>query len=681
MAEEVTQSPDQYFASVSPDKLAGLCDAKATAYWQYLSATGLLSLYRRVYYAYYKADTNNGAILKAGMNGEYTILTLNHFKNLLDHLHSLITSQKFSYQPKAANTDFKSQSAAILSKGLLEYFDNDTDKRVNKKRKRATRFALMFGEGWVTLDWDANVGEDKGVLPGGQIRKAGDFNLKVFMPTDVIRDVTRRDMDGDWVITREYRNKWDLAANYPEKHAEIVAIQSEPDDETNLRLMNEPDFTKSDLIPVYTFRHAKTPSMPEGRYFVYLNADTYLLDSALPYKTTHVYNVTVEAKEDTAFGYTHLFHLLPLQEQLDNLFSVVATNQSLGVTNILIPEGSNMQVEQLAEGMNAFKYNPMNGAKPESLNLVNTPKEIFTMIESLIQNMETLSGVNSVIRGEVPTNLRSGSALALVASQAIQFSSGLQESYANLVADTATGIVQLLQDFPMDARVALIAGKVNQPLLKEFKSDDLGPIQRVQIELANPLASTTAGRVQLAETLISNGLVKDPQKYLMVLQTGTLEPEIEGLQAEMLLIKQENEALSQGQPCMAVKTDNHPLHVSEHKAVLSSLQARQDPAIVQVTLTHIQEHIQLMMQMQVMEPMLLQMLGIPPMAMPMAPEGGDGSSPEIEPPAAQGGSPTDKPAPANMPSMPAAAPEASQTAYDQMAGPATNPTNNARANA
>jgi hypothetical protein len=220
----------------------------------------------------------------------------------------------------------------------------------------------------------------------------------------------------------------------------------------------------------------------------------------------------------------------------------------------------------------------MGEIKP--LNLVNTPKEVFDMMEFIIKQMEIIAGINSVVRGDVPTNLRSGSALALVAAQAMQFSSGLQESYVNLTEDCSTGIIELLGNpaFVQDSRVALIAGKVNQPLLKQFVSGDLAPISRVQVELANPLAATTAGRVQMAETLIQNGLIKNKEQYLMVMQTGTLEPEIEGLQAELLLIKQENESLSQGMPVQAIKTENHPLHIMEHKAVLCNLDAKEQSA-------------------------------------------------------------------------------------------------------
>jgi hypothetical protein len=194
----------------------------------------------------------------------------------------------------------------------------------------------------------------------------------------------------------------------------------------------------------------------------------------------------------------------------------------------------------------------------------------------------------------------------------------------------------------------------------------------VQVELANPLAATTAGRVQLAETLVQNGLVKNKEQYLMVLQTGTLEPEIEGLQAELLLIKQENEALSQGMPMQAIKTENHPLHISEHKAVLCNLDAKNNPRIIQAVLGHIAQHEQLMLQLQIQEPMILQILGIPPVPMGQtmpAPAG----TPETKTPDKQAAN-VQQP---NLPSLPAGTPDATQGAYDQMKG--ANPTNNKRA--
>lgn len=665
---------DQYFATQPTDVLIPLLCDKFDQYQKYISATGRLTLWRRVYYQYYKADYDQGALLRAGMSGEYVSMPLNQFKNLVDHIHNMIVSQKFSYVPKAINTDYKSQSASILTKGLLEYYD--TDKRLPRDRKRATRFAELFGEGFVTLDWDPSLGAEKGVLPDGKtIRHEGDFTEETHLPTDVARDVGSRQFKQDWYIIRTWKNKWDLIAKYPGLEDKIRSMSLDADDQTNLRLLNSPDWNNSDLIPVYTFRHDKTPSLPNGKYVVYLDDETCLLDADLPYKTKNVYACYTEPQEDSCFGYSHMWHLLPLQEQLDNLVSTVATNQQLAVANILIPEGANIQLEQLAEGMNGFKYNAQAG-KIDVLNLVNTPKEVFEMIEFIIKQMGLLAGVSDVSRGEVPTNLRSGSALALVAAQSMQFSSGLQESYVSLTEDTSTGIIELLGNpaFVQDSRVALIAGKVNQPLLKQFVAGDLAPISRVQVELANPLAATTAGRVQLAETLLQNGIVKNPQQYLMVLQTGTLEPEIEGLQAELLLIKQENESLSQGLPCTAIKLDNHAVHISEHKAVLCNLDARQNPQVLQATLDHITQHEQLMIQLQVQEPMILQALGMAPVAMAEPAEPAGPASPETKTPEKK----AEEIQQPNLPSLPQGAPPESQAAYDKIKG--ANPTNNQRAN-
>ncbi len=671
--QDGTTQDEQYFATLPEDKLVPVLASKFDLYQKYIDATGRLTIWRRVYYCFYKADYDQGALLRAGLNGEYVSMPLNQFKNLVDHLHNLITSQKFSYVPKAVNTDYKSQSASILTKGLLEYYD--TDKRLPRDRKRATRFAELFGEGYITLDWDPSLGLEKGVLPqqdpNGQprIRHEGDFQQEAHLPTDVARDVGSRQFKQDWYIIRSWKNKWDLIAKYPAMADKIKGLTLDPDDQSNLRLLNSPDWNNSDLIPVYTFRHDKTAAVPNGKYVVYLDDETCLLNTDLPYKTKNVYACYTEPQEDSCFGYSHLWHLLPLQEQLDNLVSTVATNQQLGVANILIPEGANIQLEQLGEGMNGFKYNAQAG-KIEVLELVNTPKEIFDMIEFIIKQMETLAGINSVIRGEVPTNLRSGSALALVAAQAMQFSSGLQESFVSLTEDVSTGIVELLGNpaFVQDSRVALIAGKVNQPLLKQFVAGDLAPISRVQVELANPLAATTAGRVQLAETLVQNGIVKNPQQYLMVLQTGTLEPEIEGLQAELLLIKQENESLAQGIPCTAIKLDNHALHISEHKAVLCNLDARSNPKVLQATLDHITSHEQLMIQLQIQEPMMLQALGMPPVA--MAAPGAGPSTPETKGPEKVAEN-VQQP---NLPSLPPGTPAATESSYEAMKG--ANPHNN-----
>ena len=46
-------------------------------------------------------------------------------------------------------------------------------------------------------------------------------------------------------------------------------------------------------------------------------------------------------------------------------------------------------------------------------NLTNTPAEVFKFLDSLIQAAETISGVNSVARGNPEASLKSGTAASI----------------------------------------------------------------------------------------------------------------------------------------------------------------------------------------------------------------------------------------------------------------------------
>lgn len=162
-----------------------------------------------------------------------------------------------------------------------------------------------------------------------------------------------------------------------------------------------------------------------------------------------------------------------------------------------------------------------------------------------------------------------------------------------LLEDVGMGTLELLKEFAQVPRVAAIAGKANAYLMKEFKGTDIQDIEKVIVDMGNPLTRTTAGKIQLADSLAERNLIKDPDQYIQVMETGRLEPVIEGPQAELMNIRKENELMSIGQPVKAVITDNHPQHIDEHKTVIANPEARKNPAVVNKTLSHIMDHLTL----------------------------------------------------------------------------------------
>ena len=134
-------------------------------------------------------------------------------------------------------------------------------------------------------------------------------------------------------------------------------------------------------------------------------------------------------------------------------------------------------------------------------------------------------------------------------------------------------------------------GMSGKPYSKQFKGADLSKIDKIVIKTGNPLAQTTSGRLQIAESLQAGGYIKNHQDYLQVLETGTLDPLLESYNMEISLIKDENDQMGQGPIPDAVVFDNHVMHIPEHQVLLASVEARRNPQLIQAVLKHIQSHL------------------------------------------------------------------------------------------
>lgn len=603
-----TQDKTKYWADAPSKEIANRILDRVEDYYRYLNLCGRMDLYRRSWAYYYRPRITGARLNPSGEQGELTTLSVNQYRNLLLHLETMTCQQRAAFEPRATNSDVKSQSQVILATGLLDYYMRE--KKLERYIKQAVKDSLIFAEGFVRCEWDATSGEAYGQTETGATIYEGDMKYSNYVPINVIRDYTLTDTKTQtWYILRDYKNKFDLAAKYPAFAREIIEDSddiSELVSSTTLNLLAQ-DKADNDNVSVFTLLHKPTPALPQGRYSMVLQNGTVLMDGPIPYKDSHVYRIAPDEETGTIFGFTVGFDLIPIQEMMDILYSTAATNQAaFGVQNILVPKGHDLSTSQMSGGLNVMEYDPAVG-EPKALNLTQTPPEVFNFMQILEQLGETISGVNSVARGNPEASLKSGAALALVQSMAVQFSMNLQQSYAELIEDVGTGTISILKDYAAVPRVAMITGKSNRPLMREFSGQDLDRINRVMVDMGNPLTRTTAGKVNLADALLEKGMIDNPDQYIQVISTGRIEPVIEGTQAELLLIKAENEGLSEGTPQRAIITDQHAQHILEHKTVLASPEARKDPNSPQVvaTLNHIQEHFDFL---QTANPMLLALL-------------------------------------------------------------------------
>lgn len=599
-----------YFAAQDSDKLASTVLNKANFFMNTLDSTGQVTRMRdsfRFYHGLFFGGEGH-RVMFGGDQGEITHLAVNHYRNIGKHIHVMVTANRPSMTARATNTDYKSIVQTNLADSLLDYYMRE--KRLEKFLNSAVECAIILGAGYVKMDWDATSGEIWDYMDDMPIYE-GDVKFTNLTPFDVMFDGNKENNQHDWVVARTFKNKYDLAAKYPELASKIIGLPTRTD-LYRIRFDGVVSTDESDDVPVYEFFHKKTDAMPEGRFMQFLSEGIITFDGEMPYRELPIYRIVPSEVLGTSFGYTSMFDLIPLQEAVNSLYSSILTNQTAFATqNILVPENSNIMPSQLGGGLNIIEYNAQAG-KPEALNLTATPPEVFQFIQQLIKEMETISGINSVARGNPESNLRSGNSMALVQSMALQFISGLQQSYVHLIEDVGTGLINMLKDFAQTPRVAAIVGKNNRAYLKEFKGSDLEFVNRVLVDLGNPLSQTKAGRVEMANNLLQYSEVT-PEQYFMVLKTGNLDVMTEGINKELILVKGENEAMVNGEDVMATDIDEHILHIKEHRSVLADPDLRKDPDLVQRVLSHINEHIEALKQV---DPNLLMILGQQPIQPP-----------------------------------------------------------------
>lgn len=614
----MNDSTDVYFANKEASELEHDLYDWVKNYYDYIQRISVLQVWRNSYRECFKALKHNGRLLYNGEKGEYRTLFMNQYRSFGQNIITSIVNIRPSWEPKATNSDYKSNEQVKVAKPLLDYYMDQ--KKAARCLDMAAADAVYYGEGFIFPEWNPTLGEALVPDEDGNIKYEGDVQYTNFMPVDVITDPSLRSWDEcTWYILRKWVNKYELAAKYPDHYG---AIMSQNRDFTDIWISfwNEQYnvYQKGDMIPVYEFYHEKTNSCPDGRYAFFVK-NQILNDGPLPYRNLYLTRICPIEMRNTRLGYSVMYDLLPIQKGYDILYSTIMTNQAnFGVQNIMAPRGSNINVSAMTGGLNYIQYDAMVG-KPESVNFTQTAPEVFNFIKILEEQMSLISGVNQTSRGNPPPNVTSGVAIALQNASQDQYSSYLKRSWLDAIAKTGTYTFKLLQDFANTKRVVSIVGLDNRSYLKGFSGQDINDIDRVVVDPGNPINQTVAGRMNLAELLLKNGYTQTPEQIIEVMTTGRIEPMFKSLQSELMNIKLENTRMMTDDPNqpMVIKTDNHKLHILEHKCVLDDPDMRSNPDVVTRVLAHIQAHEDAAYQMGATDPYLAQVLGEQvPMGMP-----------------------------------------------------------------
>lgn len=659
------------------EDLPRIVKALADAYWDQIGALGLVDLWRKSEWTYYGTDPLGGwkdsvAVTFSGEADEECNVRFNHYRSIGQGILAMAGHERPAFAAKAIDSKTKSLAEAPIATGVVSNFWHDWG--LEGKTEKDDETALLYGLGFQHLRWSPFAGKLAPLAPnpetghpGDPNRKEGDVIAESVGPWRVIHDPFRP-MDLEWAIVSHSESVWDLAARYPDLAEQIVAQKGQVSNRWMDSIWSQPwaRDERDDKVTVWCVYHNPSDAVPEGRYAI-VCGELCLYDGPAFLDELPVSPMLAATRIGQGTAYSGLWDLLVIQDCIDMGESAnVTVLEAFGGQNISAPMEAGVIEDDLSGTRRLIKYNHIvglaDGGRPQAMEMLGPRTEVNEAIDRWVSAAQTISGINSTVRGQPDASLKSGAALALVQSLAVQFNSKFQAARIKHRERIATLGYKMLKKLMVSPRLSRSAGAAGNEYLKPVNQDQLEDVVGVQIETGSPLMQQAAGRLEIADKLLDRGLLTVPEQYIEIVTAGTLTPLLKSPEAELQLISGENDELREGRrlgpprpelppgaplpPGMwegVSELDTHEIHVREHRALLD-LAMRKDPTKAALIEAHIQLHYE---RFAVTPPDMAALLGwkvMPPP--PVPPPGAEGPPPPDGPPKKKGPAGDDKgPAP------------------------------------
>ncbi len=532
------------------------------------------------------------SLVFSGEQGELVKMFVPQARSLIRDTVTIVTKEKLSFNALAERRGSDVVQETRLGNSLSNQIVDDEG--VDQKGSILAEGALVDGMAFLKSSWHTGKGQLWTAKAGVGLYSGG-VEISNLSMLDVRWNWRMGDwMTVPWAEAKVKRNRWDLCAQFPKLAREIQSLSAADDASAT-----DSDYSTADdedMVTVYEFYHRPCPSLPNGRMIFYSDHKTIYHDGKNEYGSIPIEPMIPERINKYLLGHPMFSNLLPAQEMLDHSFSAVATNQSaFAVQNILSPRGANLSVHDIA-GMNFISYTPQNipgGGKPEPMQLTQSAPETFKFIDLLHAHMGQIARVSGALRGAPPPGVTSGTAIATLTTNAIEFISSTSGSYKDCIERTMMHSINAYRRFATVKHIVFMAGRGFETYKKTFVGKDLDPITKVKLVRSNPLMQTVTGRSDLADRLVKNKLIKSTKDYVGVLEGEPLNKLYSTELSESDLIESENELLTEGKgpedvPVLA--SDDHPEHLRKHSALLNDPYVRTNSKRTKAVTDHMLEH-------------------------------------------------------------------------------------------
>ena len=588
VGHEDTSDPS-YFLELEGDELLNRLNEMVDCYREDLTNSGLSILWQSLHQCY-----NSGYYNNFGKSGADRVI-VNNFRNILANIMNTVVKQPPTLKATSTTSLNADSQGVVAADSILEYWQENSN--IDAMVTEAVEYGLLYGLSYVLVSWDRFAGDL--IENGGDHAWEGNLRFKTFNPLEVAYDTSARNLDEvNWYITRERVNYYELEKKVKYDYGDDFELIRPPamfgGDDVSDEISYDFDaydfensfYDKSDYIDVYTLWHKEGILSKNGRVITFTRKQL-LRDDVMRTKVFPLYRFQPDRQAGSTFPYAVSFDLLPIQKTINIIYKTKLENfLRYGISLLVVPRGSALQ--NLDNHMTL--YTDEGGGKDiKVMNLHEGMPDFEGLLSSYEQAQTNVSGIGDQRRGNLKAQTPA-KALNTIANYTADLYNSVSKELEECYKVVCKALLSTLRhNLATDKQLDLVEAD-GMPVGKSIKARDILPSYKITVELVNPLANTIEGKLSIANLLIGAGVNLDSDAVLKVMQDGTLPA---GYYDNIVIddqVRRENTKMLMGFPVDALMSDEHWVHIRQHKKLLMKEEVRKNKMLVDIITGHIKEH-------------------------------------------------------------------------------------------
>lgn len=395
---------------------------------------------------------------------------------------------KYDVMPESMSGEDK--DAARLSMHVLNAMWDKLS--INKKRIALYMWVQQCGHAWFKIAWDDTLGKPMmDPLTGSMIGYEGDVRADAVSPFEIFPDpLAKNDEDvySSWIIQAKVRKLDYFKLHYPErghlvKEEGAWLLSAQYEQRINSINSRGPsssgiaDAVKDTAIELIKFE-ARSKDYPNGRMIVtasgVLLADKELPCGEIPFAKFD--DVVIGGK---FYPESIITHLRPVQDQYNELVRRRSEwTRRLLAGKYAAPRGGGLAQESMNDESGEIVYYNVNPSAPNSgmpvaLQVPNIPQYAYTEEDKLIDQINDISGINEISRGDIPSSGMPAIGMQLLQEQDSTRIGVVTEQHEYAWARIGTLILKYVEKYYVMPRKLKVAGPDLEYAVQDVQGSDI----------------------------------------------------------------------------------------------------------------------------------------------------------------------------------------------------------------